>query len=280
MSDAFRRFLYYVPGNGLTPARAAALGLGHALSPELPFTARGCERGPDGAKGEVAAADGPPGRPAQPLGYLPDEGQTWRRCGSGAWWLGWTAAAPPRPADLLRAETLPGHWIELEDGEPWLVPVARRIDLVNRVDHGVVLPRGFDVDADGEWTLMPLPRFREFAERVEAIWQEFCAFVEEPAKGLDELRWLDTAAEALALNYRVSRWELATPLPRLTTVNVENVIAALLDVPTLLEVARRQVASGKAQAAASPGCDTASGAAAGSQPTPPATPTSSGSTPS
>jgi len=267
-STEFRRFLYFIPGGERPTAETLrALGLGHLVADRRPWTPRHSGRGPAGEPGHVVSLDAPHGRPAAEAGYLPSQGQTWVPCASRAWWLGWYADALPRPEDLLRPDPLRGHLVELGDGHFWLVPVALRVDLADQ-RYSFVLPQAMDLDEEGNWTTEPLAEVEGFATRIEKVWREYLAYCQAPDQcEIDGMRWLNTAVEGLALNYCVSRWEVAKrALGLLTNRNIEGIIAALLDIPTLLDHAQQQDVEGKAEAAASPGSDTDCGAAADSHP--------------
>jgi len=249
----YRRFLYWVPG-AAQPGDddLRRLGLGHLLDGGRGWTPRHADSGPDGVEGNVVALDAPPGTLGQEAGYRPAAGQVWKPRGHRTWWLGWYEGALPRPHELLRADALRGHFVQLGDGEAWLVPIARRADLATKQDLGVVLPRHIDFDDDGEPVLRVEDRFAAFSERIEGVWTNFCEWVED--KGgveLDERGWLDAAVQALGFSYHVGRAELGA-LKALTTANLEDVVAALLDVPTMLAVAKQMVAAKKASAEPAP----------------------------
>ena len=231
--------LYFLPN--LAAVRAAdldAAGLGGVFR-GCPFTGRGTTAGPGGMPGQVVVAE-----PENPLarkpaiGYFPDK-QTWQQAparqslGDGGWWIGWETASPPTPADLQRREAVGGYAVRLEDGNDWLVPVARRFP------SGTMLPERLALGPAGEWVSAVIPRFAKFAEQAERVWVEFQrqagvpeAATAEPLSVADEI---DIAVEALGINYRIGRVE-ASVLGLLTTTNKTAILESLIDWPTLIAV--------------------------------------------
>ena len=92
-------------------------------SPEWATTRRDCTSGPGGLGG-VIYSDGS-GR----TGYYPDV-QDWSE--SGLFWIG-VDRDPVTPESLERAEMIGGHYVRLEDGHDWLIPVARCFPIGSRL---------------------------------------------------------------------------------------------------------------------------------------------------
>jgi hypothetical protein len=235
-------FLYYINGGNAAfgPREAAALGLGYALA-DPGVAVRQVVGGPDGGNGVIAAAAG-----VQEVGYFPDR-QTWRRLCTedsvaGTVWVGLAPLRRPGPADLARVDRLSGHWIELLDGHPWLVPIARgwsEEDGELRWYHNV--PMVADLDDAGRWTR------RKVSERYAAFWDLVCRWDEARGQAaavaagtldsgsvtvsfeFDDL--LDAAVQVLAQNYRLGRTEAAL-LGLLSDAAAVAVLNAAADMPT------------------------------------------------
>ena len=61
------------------------------------------------------------------LGFYPER-QTWHRLtsiGHESVFYGWDNDAPPTPKDLARQEMIDGEFVQLDDGNKWLIPIAR-----------------------------------------------------------------------------------------------------------------------------------------------------------
>jgi hypothetical protein len=176
------------------------------------------------------------------MAYRPEE-QTWRQLQSspGGVWVGMQDADPPAPFSLARTKQIPGHVVELADGNQWTIPVARAWTCVEDVPtYGAALPRYLDVDPDGHWVYGDVQR--EYA----ALWgaaEEFGGYIagmvaENASQGfamLDPNRYYGAAVTALATNYAVSATELVM-LQCLTEPAVQEVLLALIDWPTLQDL--------------------------------------------
>lgn len=233
-------FAYFIPS--LTDKAAAQVaierhGLGHAFT-------RGADRarcvfgwnpvaaGPDGAPGAILAAgvevDG--GVAADPL-YRPDT-QVWQRAPGGTWWLGMDPARPPVPADLERADGIPGHDVVLGDGQTWRVPV-----LINW-DGKSAVPERLGLDEEGEWTSEPLDRYRDvlsFARRIWSLIARHNDLVDgdDVVPELTDTEAKDRAVQMLAVNYRIARVEVARLGLFITseTGTLEKLLEACVDIP-------------------------------------------------
>ena len=241
-------FLYYLPDRQQVPSfeDLKTAGLGYAFdvgadADQKSLAHRGVQGGPDGGKGILVASVSADQRA---IGYHPDR-QTWRKLAGKSQhrvWVGHDKENPPAPADLVRAELLPGHEVKLADGHHYTIPVARGIAAG---DNGELsgwyhaLPRSVDLDDAGQWTYGDvLPRYRwlwELALGWFDVWWEAFFRVEESetdgeqeddsqgpaARGegrdsektlalkLYDLSELATAATAvLAANYRVGKTEV------------------------------------------------------------------------
>ena len=244
-------FLYFIPGiAGVTRRDIERVGLGAIFPDRLPAWC-GCEHGPGGTAGVVCVAPRIEelGGAAPKHGYYPPK-QTWLQrpalaaapglsvpgpCPSV--WVGYETDAKPRPQDLHRPEMIAGYNVRLEDGNDWLVPVARSIP------RGSILPRRMSLGPNGEIVWECLPRFAAFSALAEEAWLDYRRVngwleADEAALEMTAGRAQEIAVAALAMNYRVGLIELAI-LQVLSTANMIEVLDAMIDVPAFVAAARR-----------------------------------------
>lgn len=164
------------------------------------------------------------------FGYFPDE-QVW--CEAGGIWVGMSKADPPKPDDLRRDDFINGHQVKLNDGNEWMIPVARAFPT------GTNLPCSLSLGPDGELVFDILERYVPFSKHAERLFLEFYGGLageseEEVAERLHDLDWFNHAVEALAVNYRVGAQEVSL-LKLLTTRNVFEVCRAVVDFPEFVK---------------------------------------------
>ena len=190
----------------------------------LPEVARGHTAGPGGGSC-VLVADERIG--SKNLQYAPAE-QTWVRSLDDKFWLGFYNDRPPTEADLKRELQVDGHLVELTSGQKWRIPLARVFPA------GTRLPQSMIMGPNGQVQFEIEPGFIEFSGKAEQLWDDFLIqlkWAEGPEKlTKDDEWWLVT--EALKLNYHVGADEV-NALKLLSTRNFEEVIYAIVDVPTL-----------------------------------------------
>jgi len=241
--------LYYLPGHGTDAklAHAQALGLGYALER---FAARLVTGGPDGGKGVVVADD----RYLKPqrIGYYPDR-QIWQQVPDSKAWAGYYKDDRPTPAELARKQVLPGHPVELGDGQTYIIPIAR--GLTEEEDELVYVCRLPQSSAyvDGAW--QPggvMGKYAKLWELANAWWDAICKGAEangEPSSplkfGFDGLH--ESALVVLSTNYRVGIAE-AVLLGLLNEQCATEILQALIDWPVLMEFQNKK----KEQADGSP----------------------------
>lgn len=195
----------------------ARLGLDGVLCGEY-LDSRGVESGPDGRTGCVIAEC----QGTHKIGYWPAE-QVWTECASGAYWIGYSHSEKPGPDDLARADMHTGHRVLLADGNEWLIPAARM------VSGGTCLPETIRLDKTGEIQTDIMPEYAALRDTAIQLWEQAS---ETGRFGGDLGFGLDVACRALAVNYRVSKWE-AGALGLLTTPLIQKIMEALVDLPTL-----------------------------------------------
>lgn len=227
-------FLYFIPGaHGASAEALDAAGLAHLKG--LSIESGQIDRGPAGGGLLIRIAS--KGR-APALRYDGDA-QIWRKCGGGRFWLGYNRDHPPTPEDLARPDTIGGHLVTLEDGNKWLIPVARV------AATGASPLFKLDLDDEGEWIAGdPIDRLAALTVDAQEIWQQLVDAVEggENASGVMQLTVkteADIGIRALAVNYYLGRFEVAA-LGLLSNRVTGSIAMALIDWPTIESEAAAQ----------------------------------------
>jgi hypothetical protein len=244
-------FLYFLAGRKAPPdaGELAGLGLGHLAG--APLACRECALGPEGRPGVLLAAAAPEG-----LGFYPQR-QRWMRLTGGLLlvptFVGLETAAPPTPADLARPEQIDGYRVVLGDGNPWVIPVARRFPA------GTCLPESLALGPDGKLIREVLPAYAgawRLAQEVCADLASDGAEYGDPGlepQAMTDARAFVVACEVLALNYRVGPDEVGL-LRLLTTRTLPAVLSWFVEYPAYLAAQQaRAEADAKKNAAATGG---------------------------
>lgn len=145
-------FLYYVPGHTqqiITPADVVKAKLGYAFPKGTPAICNAMPgTGPDGNVGAIWTN-------SERYQYVKDA-QVWEQHEGDGYWVGYWKDAKPGPDGLLRDKPLDGEYVELADGNLWLVPRARRWSMED------------DPEAWPRWS-HTLPRRLKFNTNPEAV---------------------------------------------------------------------------------------------------------------
>ena len=262
--------LYFLPGREeIDRAGLAALGLDYVSDGE-PARCAVRTAGPDGQPGLIVAAT--PEVAGRTIGYYPAE-QQWERiphCQVASLkqpWVGRFADAPIAPAGLARRRQLAGHWIELADGQQWLVPVARGwTEEDGEARWYRALPRRMVCDAEGHWSpgevLPAYARLWQIAERWQAAIDDALAAWARQAEAADPEADVSipidvddlhgSAVEVLAANYRLGVGETML-LGLLASGTAQDILDALVDGPTRRAWLEKKTAADRAGASSSVG---------------------------
>ena len=167
------------------------------------------------------------------LHYKPNE-QMWKKSINGKFYVGLYKNFPPTEQNLRRKKQMAGHEVELAGGEKWLVPVARIIT------GGSALPQSLILGKNGEVFTEALPKYAQFSSKVEKLWEDFqCENNWKQGRPkLSITERMEFAIEALGWNYKVGPNEVNL-LKLITTDNLSEILAAIIDVPTILEVSKQ-----------------------------------------
>jgi len=230
-------FLYYLPNvRTLNEAGVREAGLAYALGRGGP-TYQAMSPGPNGSAGVLFTLPGASGQCAssEAAGRA-----TWAQVPNAAVWVGFDPDDPPTPEDLARERQIDGHGVTLEDGQQWLVPVARAL-----AGH-CPLPRRVSWDG-AQWSPGEvLERYRDLEGHAQRLWGLVMGAAEAtpeteappPITFADEC---DIAAAALALNYRLGPAEISL-LGLFSTESEARVALAIIDWPAL-EALKKKAAS-------------------------------------
>lgn len=192
--------LIYIPGrHGQNPEMLRDVGLGALLTSDDsgPSFAAVINNGPDGGAGALAFWDAL-SQDRVPRPTINKESQVWQAakpCGdlqAGRFWLGYEKSRPPTPECLSRRHQHPGEAVTLNDGNEWLIPVARQ------------LPRVLGLDESGNVGSRVDDSYREFFEQAYAIFDLFDLTGDGNAT-LPHKDGYEFASLALSINYRVNR---------------------------------------------------------------------------
>lgn len=141
-------FLYFRPHETkpVTVPDLVALGLGYAFT-------RGVHHGlcqGDTPTRSIGCVFADPERMGDRAVKMDRPNQAWRKLPKSDLWCGYWKDAPPTPADLARAQQLPGYPVKLAGGREWLIPLVRLFDQPagKTVSN---LPCAIECDDDGNW---------------------------------------------------------------------------------------------------------------------------------
>ena len=240
--------LYYVPGHTgqMMSGDACKLGLAHAFGhlKDEGLLCRGVyNKGPDekdggSGAGTVVAEPTFAGK----VGVFSDR-QTWRKVPGSDAYVGYYTDDPPKPADVARSQMLPGHRVELGDGQKWTVPIARGIaEHGDNMMIGCTLPTAMAIDDDGNWQEgAVVPKYAALWKLAEQWWDTVVtasaavegADVSDAGLIVELADQNDAALLVLSANYRLGKAEVVL-LGLFTSDTYGELLGALIDMPTML----------------------------------------------
>lgn len=219
----------YFPGagthdNGLLAERGCVNYLDHSPGSVAWSFSNVLAGGPDGGNGTLAWRDNtrlPENNPHPSV-----NGKQWRRDAGGKFYVGTETGRPPKPEELARGSMQPGEWMELADGQRWLIPTIR---------HS---PRTIGLDDSGDVTLElksgAKSLFNECGERL----QQLVGQTGDKAE-ITFSEFFGTCVRVLATNYVLDA-NLAALLGLFDTHNLFRVLAVALDLDKLAEDAEKK----------------------------------------
>lgn len=213
-------FLYFVPSGGEVPK-----SLDYAFERQ-PNTREIVADGPGGQSGKLLF--GPEWADFAQLAGFDSDSQVWQQSESGDYWLGYRKDLRPTPRTLKRSKQLPGQMVRLEDGNDWLIPVARG---VNEALQGTCrLPQRFE-RRDGQWVPGDVvDKFTRLWQITQEWWNVLSPMIFGGSGDFviqldDEASW---CVEILATNYRVGVDEVSM-LGLLSDEAATGILTALVD---------------------------------------------------
>jgi len=210
--------LYFISGKkSVTKDEYESLGLSH-LAGTSPSYREVIGTGPDGGKGVILHPT-VSGETAPKIEYKPDR-QTWVKC--KRFWVGWENGEKPGPNELRREKLCTGYPVELNDGNEWVVVIAKIFSTTG--EDATHLPEYFGLDKDGGMITKVIERYSQVVEDAKRFWD--VSVNSAKGGGWDEA--VPMAARALGVNYRISTAECLA-LNLFTHDNVNEVLTALID---------------------------------------------------
>lgn len=226
------RFLYFIPNKTrVTDSDLKDLGLAERLDhiSHTTLTQRPIEaNGPNNGSGVIVMRSDE-GERATTAGVFLKK-QKWVDC--GMYWLGWEIDNIPSPADLKRDETIGGYPAVLEDGNEWMIPLARRYP------DGTAIPQCKYMEGE-VLKKEVVPRYKwlwDLAVKINDKFQQGVAAAgEEEAVTLsfDEAEEFDIAIKALKANYCVDVEEVSA-LRLLSDSNIGEILGYIIDLPAFI----------------------------------------------
>ena len=245
------QFVYFIPGASAAPGEVLE-GLGLAAILGRDVEAGATDAGPDGGRGcLIFAGEGPRARLAAEAGrmrWIPARDPDVHRDGETAYWIGYDRQELPTPADLQRAEILPGRALRLGDGHEWTVPIARQYE--TDIEQFVpAVPMRLTVDDEGRDAAEVVAGYAELWDGALAAWNECVRAVAEAAgEGRPELAELEPmplaeaeriCAVAIRTNYRAGRLE-ARALGLFDTATITAMLRTIADLDGFEEAAKNR----------------------------------------
>jgi len=221
-------FMYYLPQvQKAGRAELEKLGLADRFPVGEPMIhAPVLANGPDGGSGIIIAYD-PPGR-KHPIGYYPKR-QKWLT--TGGFYIGFDLNDRPDPSMLQKKTILAGHQVELGWGN-WTIPCLRYF----WPESGTPLPEIFTVDGNGKMIRVVSEKYTALCANADRLWYTFCQDFDlkdclvniDPIEPLSELERFETACQALAINYKITKQEILIS-GLISTLSLHEIEKALFD---------------------------------------------------
>ena len=174
------------------------------------------------------------------------ERQTWVGAPKGdsekhPYWVGWDKESPPTVEDLARPNLIPGETIKTVGGHCWQVPKIRNWSASESSEQLPVwssnLPRMVTIDDHGKPEIGDV--VREFRDLFDLSMKVFVKRISGEEDSLTVADLLQFAADVLAMNYRISLFELSgRVLDCLSVDDAVRIIDSAVDVAGYLDAVK------------------------------------------
>lgn len=231
-------FLYFKPGvKEVTADIFRKAGLDYAVRKDM--LSSECNGGPDDTAGAICC----PGFSGI-FGYRADS-QKWEQIHGTDMWVGFDTREPPSVEELAREDQVLGEYVELGDGQSWMIPIARQwIEEGERIVYAPKLPRSREY-ADGKWRSGDVvPSYIELWNHATSFWDALTAatVTTEGSDTIASVQWTyqeetDACVCALQANYHVGPTEVSELklLDDTTASKIMGVVVELASFETLIK---------------------------------------------
>lgn len=142
-------------------------------------------------------------------------------------------ADKPKPGSFLKDDYIYGEFIKLGDDNPWMIPLARKID-----ESYSNIPSYISQKKKGVYEKIPFEKYRDIINVADEIWEDFLKSESGLIEDLKIIGYADKEYEyfekVLQANYDLEWFEIDA-LKLMTDDNVKDVLYSVVDKKTLYE---------------------------------------------
>lgn len=151
-------------------------------------------------------------------------------------WIGYYRDNKPKPKDFLRKDYIDGYYLELADGNQWVIPVARRFQ------QGCLLPKGMKMVVAGRVDEFVIEKYMPLQRIAEQLFVHFGLdeekeFHKEDGFLCDDASFFTTCVEVLSTNYNLDFRDVSI-LKLFTTDNTIDILKLVIDMPHVEKIMR------------------------------------------
>lgn len=147
----------------------------------------------------------------------------------GRLWIGYYKNNKPKPENFLKKDYLDGYFLELADGNKWVVPVARRYQ------EGCLLPKGTMMLVAGRIDEFVIEKYLPLQKIAEQLFVYFGLdydkeFQKDDGFLCDDVSFFNTCVSVLSTNYNLDFRDISV-LKLFTTDNTVEILKIVVDMP-------------------------------------------------